>query len=459
MSLKGAAMRHWSPWLIGCGILSCGTLLFLTCSVGVLGVMYWRGQKVTRAQARVDRIAYSGNDGNIYLIDRDGQNKLAITSDAEVAPTGARRLYRVPTWPPDSQHLAFVGLSLEASGDVRAVLHDAPASGGTSSEIYSTTGGAPFYLYWSPDSQRVAFLAQSDTGQDLDLKVAARGEPVETLDTGSPFYFSWSPDSRSLLFHVGGTRQTSPDARLALLHLNTDSRPRVLDGDPASFLAPAWAPDGRSALLAARDATNNDSLVLVDQQGGAARTLLQYQGAIAFVWSPRGDGIGYLITTHPAVSGLDQISLGPITVMDRDGGNQRQVTEELALAFFWSPDGEQIAYLTPVLGGDGQQGALRAVGRLAQQSEGPRMRWQVFDFKTGERHSIATFVPTSEFLSLIPFFDQYAQSMTLWSPDSRSLVYAAIAPDAGSGIYVADVTGAEPPRRIADGDLATWSWR
>ena len=64
---------------------------------------------------------------------------------------------------------------------------------------------------------------------------------------------------------------------------------------------------------------------------------------------------------------------------------------------------------------------------------------------------------------MFAFFDQYAYSNQLWSPDSQALVYSGRAPDSngsgGSTIQVISVDGNAPPLVIAPGNLAFWSPR
>ncbi len=77
----------------------------------------------------------------------------------------------------------------------------------------------------------------------------------------------------------------------------------------------------------------------------------------------------------------------------------------------------------------------------------------------GEPRPLAAFRPTRSFLFIVPYFDQYAQSIRFWSPDGRYLVYSDQETSRQAGIWVADAVGEEPPRRLADGTLAIWSWQ
>ena len=66
----------------------------------------------------------------------------------------------------------------------------------------------------------------------------------------------------------------------------------------------------------------------------------------------------------------------------------------------------------------------------------------------------------------LTFFDQYAVSNNLWSPDSESLVFAgklvnraeSIEENSLNEIFILDVNGSSEPRILASGRLASWSW-
>ena len=64
---------------------------------------------------------------------------------------------------------------------------------------------------------------------------------------------------------------------------------------------------------------------------------------------------------------------------------------------------------------------------------------------------------------MFAFFDQYAYSNNLWSPDSRALVYSGRDLNAnGTGnntIQIVPADGSTLPVTIAPGSLASWSPR
>ena len=60
---------------------------------------------------------------------------------------------------------------------------------------------------------------------------------------------------------------------------------------------------------------------------------------------------------------------------------------------------------------------------------------------------------------MLAFFDQYAYSNSLWSPDSQSLVFAGqVASDDVDRIFVMEVDEPSTIQAIAEGSLAFWSW-
>jgi hypothetical protein len=87
-----------------------------------------------------------------------------------------------------------------------------------------------------------------------------------------------------------------------------------------------------------------------------------------------------------------------------------------------------------------------------------QVTWHVFDLDHDRTIDLNTFEPTESFLYLIQYFDQFAQSVALWSPDSRSLVYTGQPLIGERGVYVIDAQDAAAPRFVGPGDFAIWSW-
>jgi TolB protein len=443
-------MSRRTSFLIVGGAIGCGLILLCLFLAAVGGYTYLNSTNA----GQVNRIAYVDNNQDIQVIDARGTHRVALTTDA--AGTSSRA-YLFPTWSPDSQRVAFVGVNITDTTRV-TTLYAAPATGGKPTVIFTSATETPFYFYWSPDSQWIAFLAGSNDGQSLMLSRADGQSPARKLESGSPFYWAWSPDSRALLMHIGGSIRDSSDAEIAVLPRDSAGAPQTLKASPASFQAPHYSPDGSMMLFAATTNSADDALFLADARGNNARAIANYQGGIAFAWSPDGQKIASLVTP-------DDASLpyfGPLWVSAADGADRQKLIDDNALAFFWSPDSRQIAYLTIVAPNDNNTSSNvnpRARNVPSPQAQDVRLRWQVIDVASKRTRTLATFVPTGDLLQILPYFDQYARSLTFWSPDSQSFVYTQNENNDTGSVWVTDVAGSAAPRRVGDGTLAVWSWK
>lgn len=370
-----------------------------------------------------NRLLVQGTDGNLYTVRPDGTDRLAITTDAS-----PRRQYLQPTWSPSGEQVAYATVD-SSNGAAQSALVVSRFNG-LATRRYPTPF-APFYIHWSPDEARLAYLSnwrglneQTIALRLLDLQEQA-GE-ITTLAEGQPLYFSWSPDGTRLLAHIG-------NERLEFRAVNGESQALTLTA--AGFPAPQWSGDGTRLIYALGDETGR-RLVMTDPDGSALTELTTYRETIAFGLSPDGARVAYIITPR----GVGTAAFGALYVVDANGGRTVEITDVPVFAFFWSPNGENLAYLTL----DNSAGTLQ-------------LRWNVWD---GQRtRAYATMVPSRTFLQgYLAFFDQYTRSMTPWSPDSSAFAYAAVEPSRGPGIYVQRLED-DAPVRVGQGVYVAWSPR
>ena len=403
----------------------------------------------------INRIAYIGSDGNIFTIKPDGTDSRRITLiDLRAGSAGnilaqvadIQTFYAWPTWSPDSTKLAASLVTLD-EGRASFSLDVVDASTGRATRVYDNepdtiaiARGDPHYTYWSPDSKHLAFLASTPAGQTLFLSTPGEGNDPASLDQGGFTYLSWAGDSSALLIHRG------PELLLISATGEGLDQPRSLGTVGDGFRAPAISSDAEKMVYATGDDTGS-ALYLADTQPrlAGARPILDIGASSAFQWSPTRDEIAVA-----DASDAGELIFERLTIVSSDGESQRTLVNEPLLAFFWSPDGEKIAY-------------------VAVDRDGSFFTWKYVDRTEGTPVELVEFLPSPQFLTLFSFFDQYSYSNSLWSPDSSKILFSgAIRPSSpsrnggspeGNKVYVLDISGGSGPREIATSRFAVWSWK
>ena len=101
----------------------------------------------------------------------------------------------------------------------------------------------------------------------------------------------------------------------------------------------------------------------------------------------------------------------------------------------------------------------RRTGSLSACSAAtPCCRSRSIDADTLQTRLLGAFAPSPLFAGqYLPFFDQYARSHRLWSPDSDALVMPAVGEDGVVQVVVFGVDGDVTP--LGPGDLPAWNVR
>lgn len=396
-------------------------------------------------------IAYVGADGNVYVSDQGGGHLTQLTEDALIPETQGDPLlyYQYPTWSRDSSQVAFVGLSAEGE-QVETKVMVADTEEVSVEEIYTSESAHPIYLNWSPDSENIAFISTNESGQNMILQnVAAQGGDPALLDAGSPYYWSWAPDGNVMIVHAGGTAASVPQ-HIAFLDVEAPIvTEHALDATPGAFQAPAWSPDG-SRIALARVSDEGNEIVVTDAAGENPQTVGTFTEKTAFAWSGDGTQLAYI----DGEQALDAGTIGPLHVVDMET-SEEIVEEGNIIGFFWSPSGEEIAYFVLL---QAQAEGAGESGESTQAAPQFVLQLHVLDVIRGESRELFTYLPTQQFLSILPYFDQYHQSATIWSPDNNNLVLSFLNEEGSPGIAIVAASGNLEPRLLAPGYLAFWSW-
>ncbi len=402
-----------------------------------------------REQAMVNRIAYIDNSGDLFLINPDSTGEDRLTGDVRAGLLSQALdrgdSYSWPTWSRGGGRLAASRVTVAgASAGLSVQLFDV-ASGRMETtyqnEIQAPVAdGTPHYIYWAPDDRHLSFLAPTPEGLTLFVNDLESDEEPGAVAVGAPLYYHWGADSTQLAVHTGDrviVQDPTPEG--------SDTRVAV---DAIAFRAPALSPTGSEVVYAGIGGGLRGVFLASTESGGPPpKLLLETEGLTAFAWAPDGSYLAVAEQLRVNVPVFDRLSL-----ISADGTETSTLVEEQMVAFYWSPQGDQIAWI-------GLEPLSRAMDLAVSTVEGGK--------PAGEPRHLFTFTPTGEMFGMLSFFDQYAYSHSIWAPDGSALVVtgtdgAESGRRNGSGphggqVYVVDVSTGNA-ERIASGKLAVWSW-
>ena len=400
----------------------------------------------------VNRIAVVTPDTQIRLYNPDGSADLAIS------PEGG--YFTWPTWSPNGESMVYSGV-VRASDALpvvtlfeydlfervsRPIHRGEPGFGGLLAD------GVLHYALWSPDSAKLAFVVVTRAhGLTLFVKRVDPPQPPEFVLDQGPLWTSWSSDAATLAIHRSDDH--------FLLDVEDDLELSRISLESTSYRVPAWKPGSAEltlSRLASRPTSRPENALYsapITSSGLSLTQPIAEVGAYsAFLWSPDG---AYLAVADDARAvrymNTPMFVYRQLRVLDSTGFSETARVLENVLAYFWSPDGSRIA-----------------VAVLADASGD--MRWLLLDPATGATTELADFVPSREQLTMFQFFDQYAYSHSLWSPDGRYLLFAgrlslqASSADyssqsggSQSRVFIIDTVSISAVNALTDGVLAVWS--
>jgi hypothetical protein len=361
----------------------------------------------------------SGGDSRLAIVDQDG-NLVIHAAGGELVTTltdpGGEATIFQPVWSgPES--VVFV----EQVGGAGPLVV-AGIDGNEQRRVDFAT--APFYVYPRPGGDGSADIValRNHLEGGLAAEVIHDDGSVTVLEGGFPFFFTWT-DAGSVVAHL---ESSSVD----VVYPN----PAPIAARPGAFGAPgsrgddvvlvrSSGPVSNLTLVAGEESTDLATVrgpvhLVVGADRVAVRSIAQ-EGAPGGI-EARAQTIPTLVPDALAVVGLDD---GTVEIVATEG----------VVAFFWDPDGGRLLHLV--------------TGDEAELS------WKVWE--DGVVTDYASFVPEPAWFStFLPFFDQYAQSMSLWSPDGGAFAFPGSV-GGESGVWVQHLDQASP-ERISSGSWVSW---
>ncbi|MFQ5420641.1 MAG: TolB family protein, partial [Anaerolineae bacterium] len=226
-------------------------------------------------------------------------------------------------------------------------------------------------------------------------------------------------------------------------------------GSPGFFQAPGISADGRY-LAYARENEAGGSSVVVANADGEIIMQEQHAGMTAMSWHPAANQLAFISATRN-----NGRFFGPLRLIDVDKGEVDLLTNETVLAFFWSPDGRYLAIIhVGILNGNEEiaqkENRAHLSKPVAQRFQLPELTLAILDVDSRTTVQSLTFQPTERFFTqFLPFFDQYALSHRLWSPQSDAVALPMRVDDNPQVVVISVADGRQ--QTIGEGDMPFWS--
>ncbi len=386
-------------------------------------------------------VLFIGDDGNVYTVDPESRETTALT-DLSVRYGGTPHSYDQPHWSPDGMKISYVAMHRsERSGrSYYLYVHDLASGAVRTHEV--TAAQPPAYTQWAPDSRRLSFLVQSEETGLLEIVVwdTETDHTVRVLNN-RPLFWDWSPSGDFLVAHGGTSSLRGGSGTVSIVRFDTAAEPTVneLDVQAGYFQVPAIAPSSDAFAMGVFSQETGTSLAVRSIETGETVIRGPLFSAGAFGWSPDGEWIAYITGLRRPTGEIT----GNLRIAQResdvrlvsDRSRSLPVQEDSRApslggvnAFYWSPDGAHLAFYRT----DRRQ---NDAGQLVLE-----VRLGFIETATGRAFELPPERPTTSLSSvIIPYFDQYARSGSMFTTDGSGFLMNVQTPDNRPGIYLVDV--------------------
>lgn len=435
-------------------------------------------RQIPLSMDHVNQIAVLSFSGQVVNLMR-GQGALyhRLLPSNVLTDKGVKRQFQHPTFSSKGNYVAFAELHFKDSAVLRsdALVFDVPKDptsyGAVDSMPLFDSGdlpGAPFFLRFSPDDEKLVMLCTSPANETtepytalvmLDWGRAQRLDSLAgraavsrytarkalTLMQGSPLFFTYT---------TSGTKNATIVAHCQKEVTDPVSKAKSIEKavwvlqkqDTAGVRDDVWVkisesdPKQRWSTPVCHSAGGGDSVLVVEDgwlvskalsrwKRGAdgilpSKKLMKVQGQVQFVVAPDSTKVAVLqedvnVGHYSLVIIEGESALNPSS---SDMGSQYELPNpKLTVAFWFSPDSTKLLCLTAAGKSKEDVETQKSTFRVGLNSD---MQWIVYNFPLKELGEYDVFKPTPYFMkTYVPFFSQYAQVFNPWAPDSRSFIF------------------------------------
>ena len=336
----------------------------------------------------VERLVVATASGDVAIYDQDLAEVITIAS-------GEAADFRQPVWL-DASSVLYA----EATAQAESALIVADAMTGDE-RWRASMPTLPFYYLPAPAAAGAATTSlRSDPAGGLVAELVGSDGSVQPLDTVSPYYTSWSPDGSALAVHAESERVT----------VRRDGAEDVIAEPSGVFQAPVWTDSG---LVTLRTAAGVQRLSVWSEDNGF-RDLATIDGPVRFIAgggkiaiqsADVGDGGG--VQAGVQAQTIPDLPGGRLAVVDVETGAIETVSDVLAAIYQWDPAGSRLLFATF------DDGATL------------NLTWRVWS-QDGVISLSSFLAQASWFRDVVPFFDQYDQSVSMWSASGEQIAYPAV---------------------------------